>query len=102
MADGSLRKRFAVPGTVAGLTWAPKGDGLVYVRGQVEGENLWFQPIEGGSPRQLTNFKTESLTAYAWAPDGMSVVCSRGSFLSDVYLVKVEPPGVSVPEETVR
>lgn len=36
--------------------WAPDGQGLYFVSDRDGHENLWYQPLEGGAPRQVTRF----------------------------------------------
>ena len=93
MADGSIVQSLSLPSTVASLQWSPGGDGLVYVEDQPEGANLWFQPVDGGRRRQLTHFRSDSLIGYAWAPDKKSLICSRGSYITDVYLIRLDTGG---------
>jgi Tol biopolymer transport system component len=51
-------------------------------------ENLWLQPLDGSSGRQLTNFPNELIDTYHWSPDGKSVgmICSQTE--SDVVLLR--------------
>lgn len=66
----------AVP--YSGLAWAPDGSGLTYVSTLGGAANLWLQPLDGGQPRQLTDFKDSEILSYAWAPRGGQVACVLG------------------------
>ena len=69
------------------LRWSPDGHYLVYVDHSGGIDNLWGQPIEGGTPKQLTKFEEGKIFAFGWLKDG-SVVTSRGVITSDVVLIK--------------
>ena len=49
--------------------------------------NIWTQPLAGGKPQQLTDFKSHSITDFAFAPDGKSIVLSHGTETNDVVLI---------------
>ncbi|HEX5883326.1 MAG TPA: hypothetical protein VFY67_02160, partial [Pyrinomonadaceae bacterium] len=69
------------------LRWTPDGRYLTYVDHRGGIDNLWGQPIEGGAPKQLTNFEDSKIFAFAWMKDG-GLVASRGVITSDVVLIK--------------
>ena len=69
------------------LRWSLDGRLLVYVDHRGGIDNLWGQPIDGGAPKQLTNFEDSSILSFGWLKDG-SLVASRGVITSDVVLIK--------------
>lgn len=69
------------------LRWSPDGRQLVYVDHSGGIDNLWGQPIDGGAPKQLTNFEDSLILSFGWLKDG-SLVASRGVITSDVVLIK--------------
>ena len=69
------------------LRWSPDGRQLVYVDHSGGIDNLWGQPLDGGAPKQLTNFEDSSILSFGWLKDG-SLVASRGVITSDVVLIK--------------
>jgi serine/threonine protein kinase/Tol biopolymer transport system component len=69
------------------LRWSPDGRYLVYVDHSGGIDNLWGQPIDGGAPKQLTNFEDSRILSFGWLKDG-SLVASRGVITSDVVLFK--------------
>lgn len=85
MDSGEILRSFTVPGTMAGTGWTPSGSGLLYIKSEDNGDNIWFQPIEGGPPRKLTSFESETVRAFAMTPDEKSLICSLGPWVSDVY-----------------
>ncbi len=68
--------------------WTRDGHGLTYVLTRNGVSNLWSKPLEGGKPRQLTNFTTDRIFSYAWSVDGKQLAVSRGSVTSDVVLIR--------------
>lgn len=71
-------RSFTLPETAVpfnGLSWAPGGRGLTYVSTLGGASNLWLQPLDGGQPRQLTDFKEAELLSFAWAPQGGDIIC---------------------------
>jgi len=69
------------------LHWTPDGSYLTYVDHRGGIDNVWGQPIEGGVPKQLTNFEDSKILSFNWMKDG-SLVASRGVIMSDVVLIK--------------
>jgi len=69
------------------LHWSPDGKYLVYVDHSGGIDNLWGQPIDGGTPKQLTSFDEGKIFAFAWLKDG-GLVTSRGVITADVVLIK--------------
>jgi eukaryotic-like serine/threonine-protein kinase len=68
------------------LRWTADGRAIVYVaRGGVS--NLWAQPVDGGAPKQLTNFTNDLIFAFDFSSDGKQLALSRGTMTSDVILI---------------
>lgn len=53
--------------------WSPQGDRLAFLSDRTGSDQLWVIPIGGGEARQLTDFP-EPVTAFAWSPDGTTLV----------------------------
>ncbi len=70
------------------LRWTPDSRALTYIVTREGVSNLWTQPLEGGAPRQLTDFKTERIFRFAWSRDGQQLAIERGQDVSDVLLIK--------------
>jgi serine/threonine protein kinase/Tol biopolymer transport system component len=83
---GAPVKQFNIPAPF--VRWTPDGRGLVYVdsRGGGGVSNLWFQPVDGGKPQQLTDFKTDQIFGFNWSRDGRQLALTRGIVTSDVVL----------------
>jgi Tol biopolymer transport system component len=87
---GEPIKSFTVPSTAktwADIHWTPDGRGIAYIDTIGTVGNIWQQPLEGGAPRQLTDFKTDRIFRFAWSADGKRIVCSRGIETNDVVLI---------------
>ena len=70
------------------MRWSPDGRSIAYIR-QIDGQdNIWSQPLDGGTPKQLTHYKSLEIHNFAWSCDGKKLVMSRGSSASDVVLIK--------------
>ena len=68
------------------LHWSPDGRYITYVDHRGGIDNIRGQPIEGGEPKQLTNFEDSLILSFDWMKDG-SLVVSRGVIMSDVVLI---------------
>jgi Tol biopolymer transport system component len=71
------------------LHWTPDGRALTYPLLAGNEMNLWYQPISGGSPRQITHFH-ESILAYDWSPDGKRLAITRAKSSADVVLTTAD------------
>jgi Tol biopolymer transport system component len=68
------------------VRWTPDGHGLAYIDNRGGVSNIWMQPIDGGKPVQLTDFKTDMIFGFNWSPDGRQLGLARGVVTSDVVL----------------
>jgi len=59
--------------------------GYVVTTGGVS--NIWSQPLAGGEPKQLTDFKTEKIFWFDWSRDSSQIACARGAETDDVILI---------------
>jgi Tol biopolymer transport system component len=75
-------------GTVqTNVQWSPDGKSIFYNTNANNITNIWSQPIDGGPPKQITDFKDSFMTGFAWSQDGKRLVCSRGVFNRDAVLI---------------
>jgi Tol biopolymer transport system component/DNA-binding winged helix-turn-helix (wHTH) protein len=70
------------------LRWTPDSKALAYMVTHDGATNLWEQPITGGPPKALTNFKDKLMYNYAWSRDGKRLACVRGDESSDVVMIQ--------------
>ena len=67
----------------------PDGRGFAYI--DAAGTNIWIQPVDGTSPRRLTQFEDQIITAFAWSPDGSQLAVIRARETSDLVLLRGTP-----------
>jgi TolB protein len=87
---GEPLKTFDVPPTilgVGGLRWTPDGRDLAYAGTHESVSNIWTQSLDGGAPKQLTDFKSDRIFWFDWSRDGKQLVLSRGNATSDVVMI---------------
>jgi eukaryotic-like serine/threonine-protein kinase len=87
---GPVIKTFAKPdaGTVSTITqWSTDGKAILYSLNANNVSNIWSQPIDGGPPKQITDFKDLLITGFVWTRDGKNLLCTRGALLRDAVLV---------------
>jgi TolB protein len=69
------------------IRWTPDGKALTYIEDRAGVSNLWSLPLDGGAPRQLTDFKSDRIYNYVWSRDGGQIICARGVDVSDAVLI---------------
>ena len=87
---GQVVKVLEVPQTsqsASNLQWTDDSRAVMFVDARSGVANIWSQPIDGAAPKQLTSFKSDLITSFAWSRDGKELVCSRGSVTSEVVLM---------------
>ena len=88
---GAPIKLFEIAATVkfqTGLSWMPDGRSLIYVDTRNGVSNLWSQRVDGGKPKQITNFTSDLIFRFALSTDGRQLVLARGAETRDVVLIK--------------
>ncbi len=86
---GTPTHRFDLPVfPFSSLRWHPNGKALTYLTRQDSAMNIWQQPLTGGAPEKLTDFKSDRLFAYAWSRDGRTLACSRGTIQREVVMIR--------------
>jgi Tol biopolymer transport system component len=69
------------------IRWTPDGRAIAYILNSNGVSNIWAQPLDGGPPKQLTDFKSERIFNFAWSRDGQQLALSRGVVNKDVVLI---------------
>ncbi len=69
------------------LHWTPDGRAITYVTRKSGVDNIWSQPLNGGSAKQLTNFDNYRIYSYGWSLDGKQLVCARGADIYNIILI---------------
>jgi Tol biopolymer transport system component len=67
-----------LPVTVRSLAYIVTRDGV---------SNIWSMPIDGGGPKQLTNFTSDRIEWFDFSRDGKPNLFSRGATTRDVILI---------------
>lgn len=88
-ADGSVVRQFEtlVPRATPALRWSPDGHTVTYVVTREGVSNVWGQPVDGGAPNALTDWKADLIYRFDWAKDGR-LLCERGTTASEVILIR--------------
>ena len=71
----------------ARIRWTPDGRAVTYLSAQGGISDIWSQPVDGGEPKRITNFKADEIFAFDWSRDN-TLVISHGSSRSDVVLIR--------------
>jgi serine/threonine protein kinase len=89
VASGELVKKVEFQRTRIGLVhFSRDGKSIVYPIRENNADNLWQQPLDASSGKQLTSFKSEHIWDYHWSPDGSKLALVRGHTDSDVVLIR--------------
>jgi len=67
--------------------WSADSKGLLYELDRAGATNIWYQPLPSGTPKQVTDFKTDQIFYFDRSPSGNRLVCARGSITTDVVLI---------------
>jgi serine/threonine protein kinase len=90
-AGGPATKFVELPpqaSTNNGVLISPDGKAVTYVDYSSGFGNIYNLPLDGGTPKQLTNFKSsEDLSAFGWTHDG-KLIFGRGPSTLDVVLIR--------------
>jgi Tol biopolymer transport system component len=84
---GSPIKLLDPPEDWATFRWMPDGRTISYVVTKGGVGNIWSKPLEGGTPKQITNFTSEGIESFDFSPDGKQIAIARGTGTSDVVLI---------------
>jgi Tol biopolymer transport system component len=95
ISGGDPEKVFDVPpsaDTPIPTRWMPDGSGISFVATRDGVSNVWYQPMDGAAPKQVTNFTSDLIHWFDWSSDGKQLACSRGRMLNDVVLITEYKP----------
>lgn len=70
------------------VRWHAADRALSYVVNQGGGSNIWSQPIAGGAPQPLTDFKAGQILDFDWSPDGKRLAYTRTAVFRDVIMIR--------------
>ncbi len=69
------------------IQWTADGRALTFVDGVTGTQNIWSYDLASQSSKQLTDFKTNLIFAYAWSPDYKQLACQHGTEIRDVAII---------------
>jgi eukaryotic-like serine/threonine-protein kinase len=67
------------------VSWTPDGRALAYL--DENSSNIISRTIDGGPPKQLTNFTSDRIFSFDWSRDGKQLALARGTLTYDVVLI---------------
>jgi serine/threonine protein kinase/Tol biopolymer transport system component len=68
------------------LRWSADSRALLYTVATGTVSNIWSQPLDGGAPKQMTNFTDKLITTFFWTRDNR-LYCARAVLLRDADLI---------------
>lgn len=93
---GPPERTFAIPKDLVPMPyvhWSADGQALTYAAVRDGITNVWAQPLGGGPPKQVTNFKVEGRFVFDWSRDGKHLVMTRRAWPADLVLLRNFAPG---------
>ena len=75
------------PSFRANTVWLPDNRGIAFLDSRTGTTNVWMQPLGGGKPVQLTDFKADNVTAYDFSRD-RQLAASRSVETTGVVLIR--------------
>jgi Tol biopolymer transport system component len=85
---GSVHRFYDAPARARCLRWTSNGKALLYLKDQEGVSNIWRQPLVGGPPQQVTDFKSDWIFFFDLSRDGKQLALARGTVNSDVVLIR--------------
>ena len=86
---GPPTKRFDIfSSMLTCFRWGADGRSLLYTKNQGGADNIWSQPIAGGTPKQITHFNSEQIFDLNLSRNGKRLVMTRGTRKQDVVLIR--------------
>ena len=89
---GGIEQTFEVPNGVLDRTlrWSPDGQSLFYIFNEGNVGNVWSLPLDGQSPKQVTDFNSHLLADFIPTQHGKGLVVTRTVELGDVMTISEE------------
>ena len=69
------------------VQWLQNSQELSYVKNAAGYSNLWTYDLKTGTSKQLTDFNSEQIYAYAWSPDFKQIAFLRGTKMNTVTMI---------------
>jgi Tol biopolymer transport system component len=84
---GSPTKRFDIP-QVGWVRWDADGRSLLYTKSEGGVDNIWRQPVAGGTPTHVTHFVSDSISSFDVSRDGKWLLIGRLRRTTDAVLIR--------------
>jgi serine/threonine protein kinase/Tol biopolymer transport system component len=82
----------ADPRLSRGPVFTPDGKAVAYPIRAKGVDNVWIQPLDGSSGRQITNFVDQEIVSLSWSSDGKQLAVLRMDYKSDIVLFRSANP----------
>ncbi len=71
-----------------GPIWTPDGKSITVIVSPGEEQHLYRLPLDGGTPKQLTNFGANGVARRDYSRDGKQIAIVRGEGISNALMIK--------------
>lgn len=89
-ADLAPVKTVDMPVTDLLWRWSPDSRAVIYQDAPSGVSNLWSLPVDGGEPKQITDFKSDKIGYFSFSPDGRRIALSRANIRRDAVIISDE------------
>ena len=72
------------------VRWSADSRALAFIDGHGGVSNIWLQPLDTGSPRNLTNFPEGTISTFDWSRDGSKLAWVRTTEVHDVVRIDLD------------
>ena len=72
------------------VRWSADSKSIIYNQVKDNISNLWSQAINGGQPKQISDFKEGLIYGFDLSRDGKQMLISRGPYSRDAVLISNE------------
>jgi Tol biopolymer transport system component len=79
-------KRFDA--NTSSIRWDADGHSLLYTKNENGVDNIWRQPIAGGTPTKITHFSSDLIYSFDVSREGKRLVIERGRTIGDAVLIR--------------
>jgi Tol biopolymer transport system component len=69
------------------IRWTPDGRAITYVSRENGTADIWSQPLDGGEPKKLTDFKANQIFSFDWSRENKLVI-SYGTNTSNIVMIR--------------
>jgi len=93
---GAPIKTFEIQNTISttvlpSIRWSGDGRSILYVSTLKSVSNIWSQPVDGSTPKQITDFKDSLIVSFDISADGKLMLLARGVLIRNAVLISESP-----------